>query len=300
MNVNNILVIDDDKDIRILFERMLHDKYTVTTKSNGKDAVDELRKNDYDVVFIDVVMTAMDGIETLKKIKSIKPDIIAIMMTGYSVMDDIKAAVEMSAFDYLYKPFKKDDILNNLEKIKSIEKTDTIKMAKIKKEVQSNIDQYSEDKQLNSPPTEYLAKRKRRVLPIAPLSQKKIQFKYLKMTLVTVIIPLLLSAFGIYLIFNLVLGTAQLGRYAEERLTEVFFWINIFFGVILVLSLAFASYVSLIMSHKIAGPLYRIEMSIAKMLQGNVFQIKIRKEDELQDLVKLINELIDKKIANRN
>ncbi len=268
MEIKRILVVDDEPNINYLLKEILSEKYYVVAVRSGKEAVEKAKEEDFDVAFIDVVMPEMDGIETLKAIKETKPAIVAIMMTGYAVEKDIKEAIKISAFDYLYKPFTKEDVHSTLKKI-------------------------VEKEQLKIPPKEYIARKKRRFIPIAP-TKKKLQFKYIRLTTLSILIPLLIVIAGFYVIFHLTLGTAQLGRYAEARLKDVFSSMNYLLLGVTVISILIAGYFSIHLSHKIAGPLYRIEQTIREIINGSRKEFKIRKKDELQELVTLLNDLLKK------
>lgn len=151
-----------------------------------------------------------------------------------------------------------------------------------------------EKKKLNLPPKEYNEKRKSRFLPIAP-SKKKIQLKYIRLIILSILLPMLIMGAGFYIVFHQVLINAQLGRYAENQLPNVFFWLNLSLVTVIMLSIMVAGWFALYLSHRIAGPLYRIEDEIRKIINNGPFEIKIRKKDELQELVILINELASKK-----
>ncbi len=102
-----ILVVDDEKVIRDLFTRVLRAQdVQVTTVESGEEAVDKIRKEPFDVVFLDMVMPGMDGLETFKVLKQIKPEIAIVMMTGFAVEHKIKEALSLDSFDYLYNTIR--------------------------------------------------------------------------------------------------------------------------------------------------------------------------------------------------
>lgn len=84
-------------------------------------------------------------------------------------------------------------------------------------------------------------------------TKKKLQLKYVRLIAFTNLIPLLIVGGGFYYIFHIVLETAQLGRYAEERFGDIFFWLNILTGIVMVLAIIVAWWLALHFSHKIAG-----------------------------------------------
>ncbi len=108
----NILVVDDDVAIRKLFERILKkEEHRVTTVSSGKEAIKAVGKKPFDIVFLDVVMPEMDGLEVFKAIKKINSEAIVIMMSGYPVEERIKEAIRLGATDHIEKPLNADKIL---------------------------------------------------------------------------------------------------------------------------------------------------------------------------------------------
>lgn len=115
--MNKILIIDDEVNIGILLSKFLtRNGFEVSTCSNGKDAMDLMTKESFNLVLCDYRLTDTDGREMLKSIKSAYPSTGVIIITGYS---DIKLAVElikMGAYDYITKPLYPDEILNTINK----------------------------------------------------------------------------------------------------------------------------------------------------------------------------------------
>jgi excisionase family DNA binding protein len=108
----NILVVDDDVSIRELFERILRkEEHRVVTVSNGEEAIKVIGKENFDIVFLDVVMPEMDGVEVFKEIKKINSQAIVIMMSGYPVEERIREAIKLGATDQIEKPLNADRIL---------------------------------------------------------------------------------------------------------------------------------------------------------------------------------------------
>lgn len=120
-----ILVVDDEQVMRDLFTRVLKLKgYSVTTVDSGKEAVEKVKTEEFDIAFIDVVMPEMDGVETFRAIKKVNPKVHVVMMTGFAVEDKIKEAMQNGAIDYLYKPF---DIVEIMTVIGKVEKKAKLK-----------------------------------------------------------------------------------------------------------------------------------------------------------------------------
>lgn len=112
-----ILVVDDDKITRESIKEILliHD-YIAEVESNGASALKRLEKENYDMVFCDVVMPNMDGIEFLQKVISKGFETIVVMMSGFSSIDNAVKAMSLGAYDYITKPFKSDEIILTIRK----------------------------------------------------------------------------------------------------------------------------------------------------------------------------------------
>lgn len=113
-----ILVIDDEYDIRDVLMRFLSELgYKVKTASNLSETVFILNQDFPDIVFLDIVLPQLDGIEILKLIKQMKKDSVVIMMSGYRDESDAKKSLQLGAFDYITKPFNMEYIENMLNMI---------------------------------------------------------------------------------------------------------------------------------------------------------------------------------------
>lgn len=114
----SVLVVDDEKVMRDLFKRVLEVRgYSVTVAESGEQAVDSIRKNPFDVVFLDIVMPGMDGVKTLKAIKKVSQQTPVVMMTGFAVGVEIGQALKLGAEDCLRKPFDIVEIMRVIEKV---------------------------------------------------------------------------------------------------------------------------------------------------------------------------------------
>lgn len=110
--MRKILVVDDDADLRMTVTSALTDgQYEVDQASDGEEAVNRVRANQYDLVLLDVNMPKMSGIEALKEIKAHDPSIMVIMLTAFSNIRDAVEATRLGAYNYLEKPVKSDTLV---------------------------------------------------------------------------------------------------------------------------------------------------------------------------------------------
>lgn len=131
MNKLSIFVVDDESIVRVTLSDDLKDLgYKVFEYDNPLVALVDLQKFEPDIIFTDIKMPELNGIELLTKIKDINPDIYVIMMTGFGSIDSAVQSVKAGAYDYLNKPLNFENIkilLNQIEKLESIKKNyDTI------------------------------------------------------------------------------------------------------------------------------------------------------------------------------
>jgi len=117
MDKINILWADDEMDLLKPHVLFLREKgYEVTTVTNGEDALEEVRNNNFEIIFLDENMPGLSGLETLSKIKSIKPGIPVIMITKSEEEQIMDEAIGSKIADYLIKPVNPNQILLSLKK----------------------------------------------------------------------------------------------------------------------------------------------------------------------------------------
>ena len=120
MNIRKprILWTDDEIDLLRAHIIFLQEKgYEVETANNGNDAVEKVKDNFYDIIFLDVRLPDMTGFETFERMKKIDPQATVIMMTGYAEEELIQSAVGAGAYAYLYKPFDMETVITLVETI---------------------------------------------------------------------------------------------------------------------------------------------------------------------------------------
>lgn len=118
MRILDILVVDDDKDnadsMAELFELEGH---RVCTVYNGLDAITACEKDNYDLSFLDVMMPGMNGVDSFIAIRKLRPHANVFMMSGYSVEELLKQAVNHGALGLLTKPVPPQVILNMVQSV---------------------------------------------------------------------------------------------------------------------------------------------------------------------------------------
>jgi DNA-binding NtrC family response regulator len=108
-----ILVIDDEEEIRTYLKRALERRgYSVLTAGDGEEGLEKIKQFDIPIVFCDIVMPGISGIDFLKEVHNYSLSTQVIMVTGKSGLDNCIEAVEHGACGYLIKPVKIQDLLD--------------------------------------------------------------------------------------------------------------------------------------------------------------------------------------------
>ncbi|WP_311081022.1 response regulator [Paenibacillus polymyxa] len=111
MEKKKVLIVDDQNGIRILLMEVFGSEgYETFQAANGKIALEIVEKEPPDLVLLDMKIPGMDGLEILKHLKTMNPDIKVIMMTAYGELDMIKEATELGAIMHFTKPFDIDEM----------------------------------------------------------------------------------------------------------------------------------------------------------------------------------------------
>jgi two-component system, response regulator, stage 0 sporulation protein F len=112
-----ILIVDDQYGIRILLNEVFQKEgYQTFQAANGVQALEIVEKHSPDIVLLDMKIPGMDGIEILKRMKAIDPDIRVIIMTAYGELDMIQKAKDLGAITHFAKPFDIDEIRDAVKK----------------------------------------------------------------------------------------------------------------------------------------------------------------------------------------
>lgn len=143
---NKILVIDDEKGIRESISMILeYEKYIVTTAENGIDGLNKIKENDFDLVFLDVMMTGLDGLEVLGMIKERNKEIPVIMISGHGTIETAIESTRKGAYDFLEKPLDRDKLLISMRNALEHYKISS-EYKKIKSEVEEKYEIIGESK----------------------------------------------------------------------------------------------------------------------------------------------------------
>lgn len=107
-----LLIIDDEKGfVATLSKRLAKRNIHVTQAYSGRDGIQAMRKGEYDLAVLDLKMEDMDGLEVLKIIKIIAPEMPVIMLSGHASAEAAQNGIKAGAFDYLTKPYDLNDLI---------------------------------------------------------------------------------------------------------------------------------------------------------------------------------------------
>ncbi len=113
-----IIIVDDEPDLLLLLKIILTEKtdYKVLTTSDPHQAIEWCREYHADLLISDLRMPVIGGIELLKIIKEIDPNLALIIITAFGTVESAVEAMRHNAFDYITKPFRKEQILTTVAK----------------------------------------------------------------------------------------------------------------------------------------------------------------------------------------
>ncbi|MGA1846380.1 response regulator [Deferribacter abyssi] len=115
-----LLVEDDLNTLHGLKTFLENEGFCVDIADNGKDAYILLQDGDYSVVITDINMPFMDGLNFLSKIRKLNEDMLVIVITAYSNIENMVIAFDLGAVEFIEKPFDPDDLLRCIKKVLSI------------------------------------------------------------------------------------------------------------------------------------------------------------------------------------
>ena len=114
----HILFVDDEQEfLELMSNRLQKRGFEVTIAHEGERALELVREQSFDAMVLDVKMRGLDGIEVLRRVKEIKPELPVLLLTGHASMEVAMTGVETGAVDYLLKPVPINDLIMRLRDI---------------------------------------------------------------------------------------------------------------------------------------------------------------------------------------
>jgi two-component system response regulator PilR (NtrC family) len=116
-NTPHIIVVDDELSMREVLELMLtKEGYRVTCAENGRNAIGLLEKDQYDLMLCDIRLGDLSGLDVLQASKKCNPDTVVILISAYATTETAVEAMNAGAYDYVPKPFDKDELMQTVAK----------------------------------------------------------------------------------------------------------------------------------------------------------------------------------------
>jgi len=114
-----VLLVDDEEDfLKALAERLETRGLQVTTAASGEKALASVEGQEYDLIVLDLAMPGLDGIETLKRIKALQPEVEIIMLSGQGSIRTSIEAMKLGACDFLQKPVDINELMGKIGEAK--------------------------------------------------------------------------------------------------------------------------------------------------------------------------------------
>jgi DNA-binding NtrC family response regulator len=131
-----ILLVDDEKDfLDIMSERLKYRGMDVATAGSAREAISKIALESYDVIVLDLQMQEMDGLEALKVLRTVKPELQVILLTGHVTLEKGVEAMKLGAMDLMEKPA---DITILEDKIR---RAHTRKMILVEKQMETRVNE---------------------------------------------------------------------------------------------------------------------------------------------------------------
>ena len=119
----SILIVDDNVSLtKTMSFALKHKGYVVTTAKDGREAIAKVKEQPFVMIFMDIKMPLLNGVETYKEIKAIRPEAVVMMMTAYAVEDLVAEALEEGAYGIVYKPLDIKKVLGTIEEVRQAKK----------------------------------------------------------------------------------------------------------------------------------------------------------------------------------
>jgi len=144
--MSKILIIEDEAAIRRVLSKIISEEnetYEVFEAVDGLQGLEMIQQTDYDLVFCDIKMPKMDGVEVLEKVKKIKPEIPMVMISGHGDLETAVNTMRLGAFDYISKPPDLNRLLNTVRNALD-KKALVVENKRLKKKVSNNYQMIGE------------------------------------------------------------------------------------------------------------------------------------------------------------
>jgi DNA-binding NtrC family response regulator len=125
MSERGILIVDDEKNIRLTMVQALEPlHYEMSTALNGEDALKRLEERDFGLILLDLKMPGMDGLEVLRRVVELRPDIRVIIISAHGTIENAVEAMKLGAVDFIQKPFAPQELRDVVMKVLDREKVE--------------------------------------------------------------------------------------------------------------------------------------------------------------------------------
>jgi two-component system, OmpR family, alkaline phosphatase synthesis response regulator PhoP len=130
MKGKSVLIVDDEKNILLTLSQSLEVLQLETdTATNGEEALAKLKEKEFGLILLDIRMPGMDGMQVLRQVREIRPDIRIIMISAYGTIGLAVEAMKLGAVDFIQKPFSPEEIRALVSRVLDREKLDEQKVA---------------------------------------------------------------------------------------------------------------------------------------------------------------------------
>ncbi len=117
MNPKKILIVDDEKDLCTALEKIIgREGYEVSSVFDGKNAVDRIRRDQFDLVILDLKLPGLPGERVFQEIRKLRPKTKIVIITGHGTIQSAAQMMKKGATHYLQKPFNTADLLDLIRK----------------------------------------------------------------------------------------------------------------------------------------------------------------------------------------
>jgi DNA-binding NtrC family response regulator len=120
-----ILVVDDEKNIRLtMIQDLAPLGYEISCAMNGEDALKQLEEKEFGLILLDLKMPGINGMEVLRQVVNLRPDIRVIIVSAYGGIEKVVEAIKLGAVDFIRKPFTPQEIRDSVSRVMDREKVE--------------------------------------------------------------------------------------------------------------------------------------------------------------------------------